>query len=106
MNATNLRRHFPGALRVLRAMTVMAVTVIFAWPCAAGVKVAEGTWEGKFRTGEATWVVENPALKVTILKKGAWIISIVNKPGGSEFVNNGPGPSSGWLPTIRPPRCR
>ena len=56
--------------------------------CQAQVSISKSTWQDKNHPETACWVLENAVLKVTILEKGAWIVSIVDKATSGEFVTN------------------
>lgn len=51
------------------------------------ITISEGKWDGEVRKGEDCIFFENARLKLTILKKGAYIISVADKRDGEEFIN-------------------
>lgn len=74
--------------RLVRTSRLVCLIVAVACSTAlAAVSVTEGKWDGAVRAGEPCIVVENPALRLTVLKRGAWIISIVGKRTNEDFVH-------------------
>ena len=60
---------------------------LFASEEEPAVRITEGTWQGEVRNGEQCVFLENARLKLTILKKGAYLISVVDKRTGEDFIN-------------------
>jgi predicted phosphodiesterase len=77
---------------MLRAAAAMAFVLLAAvFPSHAElpepVRFSEGTWDGEVRKDEKCVSLENARLRLTILRKGAYIISVVDKRTGEEFIN-------------------
>ncbi|MDP6355403.1 MAG: metallophosphoesterase [Planctomycetota bacterium] len=54
----------------------------------AEITLKEGKWNGDIRPQSPCLFFENGRLRVTILRKGAHIISVVDKRSGPEFINS------------------
>ena len=83
----NSRSRFAAAVSCLWILVAQTQTL-------GGAAVREGTWEGEIRKGEKCIFLENARLKVTILKKGAYIISVVDKRSEEDFINSAKANSS------------
>ncbi|MDA0841093.1 MAG: metallophosphoesterase [Planctomycetota bacterium] len=51
------------------------------------ISVSEGKWDGDTRPQAPCYFLENDRLRVTVLRQGAHIISVVDKRSGSDFIN-------------------
>ena len=52
-----------------------------------GARITQCLWDGPCHRGEKALVMENAFLRATVLLKGAWVISVIDKTTGRDFIN-------------------